>query len=422
MSRSGLAVLAGALALALLTTADGPGQGPKGKGKGSPLDFPISGVAGPGLEPLDGVVQELLDRHGIPGAVLALSKDGRLVLARGYGWMSLLPRIPMQPDNLLGLASVSKPITALAILKLIEQGKLKLDDRASDLLKHITPPPGTRVDARLRNVTVRQMLNHSGGWDRTRSGDPANWSPQISRALRVPPPLSPDQFLSFMLSIRLDFDPGAKAVYSNVGYVALGGIIEKASGQSYEDYVRKNVLEPAGVKTARLHTGHKTYFPNESGRFLPGSGVLMPPMQLPMVQAAGGWSASAVDVIRILSAMDGSRGKRLLSEKTYREMMAPPPAPIKPRKDGSWYGLGFHTVRPVGKGYRFFQDGSWHGIRAFAMHNDATGVNAVLIFNASMQPDVVDTAQFKDAVQEVRRHVEQVKDYPKVDFFKLFEK
>src|SRR5262249_12763406 len=151
---------------------------------------PVRGKAGPGLEPLDRAVIEIMERHGIPGAALAVAKDGKLVYAKGFGWADLAAGITVDIRTLFGLASPSKPIPALAIRLLLERGQLALDDRVFDLLKHIKPARGARVDPRLKTITVRQLLNHTGGWDRAVSGDPINWSPQIARALNVPLPLT----------------------------------------------------------------------------------------------------------------------------------------------------------------------------------------------------------------------------------------
>src|SRR5262249_7099195 len=85
--------------------------------------IPVNGQAGPGLEPFDAAMRTVIDRHGLPGAALAIAKDGRLVFAKGYGWANLAASEAIQPTTLFGLASLSKPITAAAILKLVEQGR-----------------------------------------------------------------------------------------------------------------------------------------------------------------------------------------------------------------------------------------------------------------------------------------------------------
>src|SRR5215510_3321503 len=118
-------------------------------------DLPVNGKAGPGLEPIDKAMQAILRRHGIPGGALAIAKDGRLVFAKGYGWANLATGETVSPLTLFGLASVSKPITAIAILLLMEQGKLELDTPAFSYLPHLQPPRGARVDPRLRKVTIR---------------------------------------------------------------------------------------------------------------------------------------------------------------------------------------------------------------------------------------------------------------------------
>ncbi len=127
----------GGLALAAQTAGTAPAQQP---GRPPEEAVPITGKAGPGLEPFDAAMRKIMDHHGVPGAALAIAKNGRLVLAKGYGWANVGSGEPVQPDTLFGLASLSKPITAIAILKLVEQGKLGLDVGVFDILKHIKPP------------------------------------------------------------------------------------------------------------------------------------------------------------------------------------------------------------------------------------------------------------------------------------------
>jgi N-acyl-D-amino-acid deacylase len=382
----------------------------------APRKFPVRGKIGPGLEPLDEAVIAILERHGIPGASAAIAYKGKLLFTRGYGWAELEGDRVAEANTLMGVASLSKPITALAILRLVEEGKLGLDDLAFELLKHIPPPPGARVDPRLAKITVRQLLNHSGGWNRTKSGDPVNWSPQIARRMGWREPITAEQFLSYMLTVPLDFDPGTDFYYSNVGYIALGKIVEKVSGQPYEAFIRKTVLEPLGMKGTRLHHNDFTYYPGEARRYLAGTGIALPPLRLPMIAPAGGWSSTAVDLARLLTALDGSRGKSFLKKETYRTMMELPPGG-KRRANGIYCGLGFHSVLDLpGGGYEYFQDGSFQGMRAF-MKRNAKGANIVLLFNASMNPDPIDAAIVKDALHEVRARVEQHQVLPDVDFF-----
>jgi CubicO group peptidase (beta-lactamase class C family) len=164
-----------------------------GRGAARPVGVnPFTGAApqaAAGYNPYTGV-NAAAEKHGIPGGALAIVKDGKLVLARGYGWGNLVTGAPVTPDAIFGIASLSKSLPAVAVLKLVEQGKLGLEDRAFRLLSHLKAPPGARVDPRLDTITVRHLLNHSGGWDRNKSGDPQSFSRRVARRLRVPLPVN----------------------------------------------------------------------------------------------------------------------------------------------------------------------------------------------------------------------------------------
>lgn len=133
-------------------------------------DIVRTGQFVPELEPYDRIVARIMRVHRIPGAAVAVARDGRLVYARGFGMADRLREVPVQPDSLFRIASLSKPITAVAVLKLVEDGRLKLDARVfQDLLSGIEPHPPK--DPRMNEITVRDLLRHSGGFDRDRSGD-----------------------------------------------------------------------------------------------------------------------------------------------------------------------------------------------------------------------------------------------------------
>jgi N-acyl-D-amino-acid deacylase len=381
--------------------------------------LPATGKAVALLKPLDTAAATMTVRHGIPGAALAIAKDGKLVFARGYGWANLSTGDQVQPDTLFGVASLSKTITAVAVLKLVEQGKLKLDDRPFEILNHIRPYSGAKVDRRLVQITVRQLLNHSGGWDHQASGDPVNWTTQMHLKRGDRTPVTAEQLIAFTMGVPLDFDPGTDSKYSNFGYIVLGEVIAKVTGQAYERFVQDSVFAPAGVRRAALHPLDGKYLPNEARRYLVGTDNELPPWQQKYSDAAGGWTVSAVDMVRLLTALDGSRGKPLLNEKTLKQMIELPPAPLRARDNGTHVGLGWDSVILTDKGYGYFKDGSWAGMRAF-MKRMPTGVNAVLLFNASMNPDTVDTRIAGDAVKAVREALERLEKFPDIDLFSEF--
>jgi N-acyl-D-amino-acid deacylase len=223
-----------------------------------------------------------------------------------------------------------------------------------------------------------------------------------------------------MMTARLDFDPGSKMAYSNLGYVMLGRIIEKISGERYESFVRKNILEPCGIRRSIVSEHRRGYQRGEARCYLAGSTAPFGPMDLTTVVAAGGWSLSAVDLVRILSKLDGSRGKPYFGKKTFEQMIALPPPPLKRQANGSHNGLGWPTVYVKGDLYAYFHDGMMHGMRTF-MKRNGNGVNWALLFNLSMQPDEADANLLKQAVQEVHKHIEGLDKLPDVDLFKDFD-
>src|SRR5262249_24434268 len=159
------------------------------------------------------------------------------------------------------------------------------------------------------------------------------------------------------------------------------------------------------------------YFRNEARRYLAGTETELPPWRQKYSDAAGGWVFSAVDVVRLLTALDGSRGKPLLNEKTFKRMIELPPAPLQPRDNGPHVGLGWDSVILKDKEYGYCKDGSWVGMRAF-MKRLPEGVNWVLLFNASMNMDPLDTRIVSDAVHEVRKTLEGLQKFPDIDLFK----
>ncbi len=379
----------------------------------------VTGKAGPGLEALDAAMLDVMDRHGIPGAAFAFARGSKLLFAKGYGLANVATGAVVTPNTRFGLASLSKSLTAVAALKLVEQGKLGLDDAVFEILKDVKPPGGVRVDPRLKDVTVRQCLIHSGGWDRGTRGDPINWEPQICRSFGVPAPLSSVQFIEFMLGQRLDFSPGTQQKYSNVGFVIMGEVIARVSGQPYERYVRENVLRPMGIGRAGLHAFDGKYLVGEAVRCLAGTLVALPAMLMPMVDAAGGWSASVVDMVRFLTNLDGSRGEPVLGEKMRRAMVEKPPAPLKVRENGPWYGLGWDMVVMKDGAPGYFKEGCYQGMRTF-MKRMPSGLNWALLYNASMEFDPYDTQVARNVAVEVLRIVEGNDRYPDIDLFKDF--
>ena len=121
-------------------------------------------------------------------------------------------------------------------------------------------------------------------------------------------------------------------------------------------------------------------------------------------------------MVRLVTALDGSRGKPVIKPETFALMTGPPPAPLKTRPDGVYVGLGWDGVLRTDQGVTCFKDGSWFGMRSF-MKRQANGVTWVLMFNASMQPDANDVRTATDAVKHIREKLEALEKYPAIDLF-----
>lgn len=318
--------------------------------------LPITGQAVPGMESYDRLIPALMAKYSLPGGAVAVTRNGRLVFARGYGYADREAGQPAQPDALFRIASSSKPITATAIFKLVEDGKLDLDAKVFSLLS-VTPLPGARVDPRLADITVRQLLSHTGGWNRDTTFDPMFISRQAAQAVGVPPPADAQAIMRYMHGQPLQFTPGTNFSYSNYGYVLLGRVIEKVTGQTYEAYVKEKILRPVGVNCMRI--GHTLlaeraerevkYYDFPGGKlvqsvFPTGPQSVPTPyggFYLEAMDANGGWIASPVDLLRFMTAMDGFDTRPdLLRAVTINQMLVRPAPPLWVGWDW-FYGTGW---------------------------------------------------------------------------------
>ncbi|MFQ5733729.1 MAG: serine hydrolase domain-containing protein [Planctomycetaceae bacterium] len=396
---------------------------------------PETGKPVPELASFDRMMRRFLAKHGIPGAALAVVKDGRLVYARGFGYSDVKKKEPVQPESRFRIASLSKPITAVAILRLIQQKKLSLDDRVRDI---VTLKPhlkdGAKVDPRWNTVTVRQLLHHTGGWDRGASFDPMFKAVQFAKELGVKAPAGPNHVIRCMLGRRLDFDPGTKYAYSNFGYCLLGRIIEKKTGTTYEKHVKNDVLKPIGITGMTIGRsllkqrakGEVRYYARGGKRtgsvFAPNVGKRVPwpygGWHHKAMDAHGAWIASAVDLARFAAAIDRPRKSKILTAKSITAMFAPPPAPVSRTKAGKlrdvYYGLGWSVRRVPGKGINTWHTGSLPGTSTILVRRH-DGLSWVVLMNRRQTPFGNHAAQLIDPL--VHRAANAVTTWPKHNLF-----
>ena len=161
--------------------------------------------------PFDKLMTSFLEEHKVPGGSLAVSHDRELVYSKGFGLANVEKERPVEADSLFRIASISKPITAVAVMRLVDAKKVKLDEPVLNFIRlkpHLEA--GTKPDPRWFKVTVRHCLQHTGGWDRGKKGgyDPIGMPLHIADVLNKKLPVTAEDVVRFMLGKPLDFDPG----------------------------------------------------------------------------------------------------------------------------------------------------------------------------------------------------------------------
>jgi len=340
-----------------------------------------------GTENMDKQVNAFIKRWKIEGASLAVTKDERLVYAKGFGTANNETGEEVKPGHLFRIASVSKLITAVAIMKLYEEGNIDLDET-------VFGEEGILNDSRFRNfsdpriqeITVRHLLNHTAGWSRY-AGDPLFNPLYIARKMDVPAPASFEDILQYTLLRNLNYDPGTRYSYSNLGYAILGEIIGRKSGIAYQDYVVMNILKPIGIHD--MHIGRSYYhekYPNEvryhsnAGKMtissMDGSGEKVPIYyggnDMELLGPAGGWVASAPELIKFLTAIDGfDEQPDILSSETIAMMSNPEMA-----------GKGLFGWRGSDRYGTWWRTGYLSGSSALLVRQN-DGINWVIMTNTS---------------------------------------
>jgi CubicO group peptidase (beta-lactamase class C family) len=336
---------------------------------------------------IDILINSFLEKNHIMGASVAITDHERLVYAKGFGIANNETGENVQPGHLFRIASVSKLITAVAILHLYDQGHLSLNDS-------VFGKNGILNDERFRNfkdpriaqITVADLLNHTAGWNRG-LGDPIFNSVYIASKMNAESPSDIDMIIEYTLRQKLSYTPGRHYSYSNFGYAILGRIIEKLSKMKYEDYVIVNVLRPAGIYD--MHIGHNLYhekFPNEVKYFEPagsaysqavdGSDNMVPQAyggnDFNLLGAAGGWIASAPELARLITYIDGFDNQPDILSKETIHMMT----------DHNLAGAGLFGWRGADNHGTWWRTGTLSGTTALLMRQE-NGINWVILLNTS---------------------------------------
>jgi CubicO group peptidase (beta-lactamase class C family) len=331
-------------------------------------------------------INSFLHKWSIAGASVAIAKDGKLFFARGFGYTDTTAMTETQPFSQFRIASISKLITAIGIMKLHEEGKLSLTDKVFGVDGILNDPYFSEPkDKRVYSITIAHLLSHEAGWSQL-YGDQMFMPILVAEKMRLHPPVDTKTIVRFALNKRLQYTPGSGKAYSNLGYSVLGLVIEKVSGMSYDEYCRKEIFEPLGIYDMKI-AGNllsdknpfetQYYEPSDIGLkpSIYGTGELVPPSyggnDITSLGAAGAWIATSPDLMRLLLSVDGFKSRPdILNDESIRFMTD---------NDNGYAPVGWKGTIADGTWWR---TGSFPG-SAGMMKRQSNGISWVVLFNSS---------------------------------------
>lgn len=288
---------------------------------------------------VDEFIKREMQKQRIPGVSLAIVKNGKLIYAKGYGLANVELQVPVKPETVFQSGSVGKQFTATAVMMLVEAGKINLDDKIN---KYFTDAPEI-----WKNITVRNLLTHTSGL-----GDyPDDFDFRHD--------YSEDDLYKIIKAVPLDFQPGAKWQYSNLGYVTLGILIHKVTGKFYGDFLRERIFQPLGMTTARI-ISEADIVPNRAAGYQIVDGELKnqdwvaPSLN---TTADGALYLTTLDMAKWDAAL---YTEKLLKKSSFNEMWSP----VK-LNDGKTYPYGFGWELGEVNGHPVIEhDGAWQGFKS----------------------------------------------------------
>ena len=327
----------------------------------------ISAVAAQANSETDGVgtyVREEMLREHIPGVALLVSRAGKIVRAEGFGLANVELQVPVKPETVFQSGSMGKQFTATAVMMLVEEGKVGLDD---PLTKYFSDAP-----ASWKEVTVRELLSHTGGF-----GD-------YPDKFDFRKDWTEEDLLKMVEGIPLTYPPGTTWEYSNLGFLTLGILIHRVTGEFYGDFLQERIFHPLGMRTTRI-ISEADIIPNRASGYRLVKGELKNQEWVaPMINttADGSLYFSILDLAKWDAAL---YTEKLLKRSSLEQMWTP--AKLKngqPNKDG--YGFGWF----IGErhGHRVIShDGAWQGFKsAIARYADDQLTVVVLANLAEAKP------------------------------------
>lgn len=306
---------------------------------------------------VDAYVLGQLREQRIPGMALAVVRDGQIIKAKGYGWANVELDVPVKPETIFQTGSVGKQFTAAAVMMLVEEGKVGLDDPIS---KYFVDAPLTWKD-----VTVRNLLTHT-------SGIPD----YTEKLIDLRKDYTEAQLVKIFERLPLNFPPGQKWSYSNTGYVLLGILIHKVTGQFYGDFLHARIFAPLGMTSTRI-ISEADIIPNRASGYRLLKGVLKNQEWVSPTLNTTADGALYTNVLDMASWDGALRAGKLLKPSSFEQMYTPVTL-----TDGKTYPYGFGWDIAEAGGHRLLEHGgAWQGFTTFIARYDEDALTVIALTN-----------------------------------------
>jgi CubicO group peptidase (beta-lactamase class C family) len=309
-------------------------------------------------ERIDAFMRAEMERQQVPGVGIGIVKNGKVVLAKGYGFANLEHQVPTKPETLFQAGSLGKQFTAMAVMLQVEAGKLQLTD---PLTKYFPGAPESWA-----GITVRNLLNHTSGL------------PDLEGTLDYRKDYTDEDLARFAYALTLEFAPGSRWSYSNTGYVLLGIIVNRVSGTFYGDVLREKVFKPAGMTTARIISEEDIIPHRAAGYRLVNETLKNQEWVSPSLNttADGSMYVSVRDMIAWDAAV---QARAILKPESWKEILTPAPL-----TSGATYPYGFGWQLEERAGKPLHQHtGSWQGFTSYFGRYLGEGLSLVVLTNSA---------------------------------------
>jgi CubicO group peptidase (beta-lactamase class C family) len=315
---------------------------------------------------IDSYVAGEMNRLKIPGLAVAVIQRGKLVTAKGFGLANVEQAIQVKPETVFQSGSVGKQFTAALVMLLVEDGKLSLND---SITRFYPDAPW-----RWRGITIRHLLTHTSGIP-----DYEETSVDLRKDY------TEDEFARLAFGLKLEFEPGSRWSYSNTGYVLLGAIIRKASGQFYGDLLRDRLFKPLGMKTARI-ISEEEIIPNRAAGYRLVKGELKNQEWVSPSLNTTADGSLYLSILDLVAWDTGVRAKALLRPESWDAVFSA----VKLQSGKTYpYGFGWFVDDFSGQ-RRHHHGGAWQGFKTYISRHIQTELTVIVLANlAEIDPGAI---------------------------------